>query len=45
MLQNITGHRSLRALTETYPGPSPDAVRAWYDDSDPAARRRATNRS
>jgi integrase len=40
VLQKITGHRSLRTLTEHYPGPSPDAVRAWYDDSDPAARRR-----
>ena len=45
MLQKITGHRSLRTLTKHYPGPSPDAVRAWYDGSDPAARRRATNRS
>jgi integrase/recombinase XerC/integrase/recombinase XerD len=40
VLQKITGHRSLRTLTEHYPGPSPDAVRAWYDESDPAARRR-----
>jgi integrase len=40
VLQKITGHRSLRTLTERYPGPSPDAVRAWYDESDPAARRR-----
>jgi integrase len=40
VLQKITGHRSLRTLTEHYPGPSPDAVRAWYEESDPAARRR-----
>jgi integrase len=40
VLQKITGHRSLRTLTEHYPGPSPEAVRAWYDESDPAARRR-----
>jgi len=40
VLQKITGHRSLRTLTEHYPGPSPDAVRAWYDQSDPDARRR-----
>ena len=45
VLQKITGHRSLRTLTEHYPGPSPDAVRAWYDESDPAARRRAVNQS
>jgi len=40
VLQKITGHRSLRTLTEHYPGPSPEAVRAWYNESDPAARRR-----
>ncbi|MGH3200326.1 MAG: hypothetical protein ACRDNT_31410 [Streptosporangiaceae bacterium] len=40
MLQKITGYRSLRTLTEHYPGPSPETVRAWYDSSDPAARRR-----
>ena len=40
VLQKITGHRSLRTLTEHYPGPSPEAVRTWYDDTDPAARRR-----
>lgn len=45
VLQKITGHRSLCTLTEHYPGPSPDAVRAWYDESDPAARRRAVNQS
>lgn len=40
VLQKITGHTSLRTLTEHYPGPSPNAVRAYYDSSDPAARRR-----
>lgn len=40
VLQKITGHRSLRTLTEHYPGPSPQAVQAWYDNTDPAARRR-----
>jgi integrase/recombinase XerC/integrase/recombinase XerD len=39
ILQKITGHTSLRTLTEHYPGPSPDAVRAWYSSSDVAARR------
>lgn len=41
VIQKITGHRSLRTLTEHYPGPSPEAVRGWYEGSDPAARRRA----
>jgi integrase len=40
VLQKITGHTSLRTLTEHYPGPSPDTVRAWYHGSDPTARRR-----
>jgi hypothetical protein len=40
VLQKITGHLSLRTLTEHYPGLSPDAVSAWYDVTDPAARRR-----
>ncbi len=40
ILQKITGHTSLRTLTEHYPGPSPDAVTAWYSSTDPAARRR-----
>jgi integrase len=40
VLQKITGHTSLRTLTEHYPGPSPDTVRAWYHSSDPTARRR-----
>jgi len=40
VLQKITGHTSLRTLTEHYPGPSPDTVRAWYDNTDPTARRR-----
>jgi integrase/recombinase XerC/integrase/recombinase XerD len=40
VLQKITGHTSLRTLTEHYPGPSPDTVRAWYDATDPTARRR-----
>ncbi|HYN72442.1 MAG TPA: site-specific integrase, partial [Nakamurella sp.] len=35
VLQKITGHRSLRTLTEHYPGPSPQAVQAWYDNTDP----------
>jgi len=39
VLQKITGHRSLRTLTEHYPGPSPQAVQAWYDNTDPDARR------
>jgi integrase/recombinase XerC/integrase/recombinase XerD len=39
ILQKITGHNSLRTLTEHYPGPSPDAVRAWYTSTDLAARR------
>ena len=39
VLQKITGHTSLRTLTEHYPGPSPDTVRAWYDNTDPTARR------
>ena len=34
----ITGHRSLRTLTEHYPGPSAQAVQAWYHHTDPAAR-------
>lgn len=38
ILQKITGHLSLRTLTEHYPGPSPDAVRGWYDGTDPDAR-------
>lgn len=41
VLQKITGHTSLRTLTEHYPGPSPDTVLAYYDATDPAARRRA----
>lgn len=40
ILQKITGHRSLRTLIEHYPGPSPDAVTAWYATTDPGARRR-----
>ena len=39
ILQKITGHGSLRTLTEHYPGPSPDAVTAWYTTTDPNARR------
>lgn len=39
VLQKITGHRSLRTLTEHYPGPSPDAVAAWYDHTDASGRR------
>jgi hypothetical protein len=31
VLQKITGHRSLRTLTEHYPGPSPETVRTWYE--------------
>jgi integrase/recombinase XerC/integrase/recombinase XerD len=42
ILQKITGHTSLRTLTEHYPGPSPDAVRAWYSSTDVAARRSST---
>ncbi|MDQ2729807.1 MAG: hypothetical protein M3Y91_18565 [Actinomycetota bacterium] len=38
ILQKITGYLSLRTLTELYPGPSPDAVRGWYDVTDPGAR-------
>jgi integrase len=38
ILQKITGHASLRTLTEHYPGPSPEAVRGWYSATDPAAR-------
>ena len=44
VLQKITGHHSLRTLTEHYPGPSPETVRAWYSDTDPAARRRRGTR-
>lgn len=40
ILQKITGHASLRTLTEHYAGPSADAVRRWYTATDPAARRR-----
>lgn len=39
ILQKITGHQSLRTLSEHYPGPSPEAVRGWYTDTDPSARR------
>lgn len=39
VLQKITGHTSLRTLTEHYPGPSPDTVRAYYDGTDPTTRR------
>ena len=39
VLQKITGHTSLRTLTEHYPGPSPDTIQAWYDNTDPTARR------
>lgn len=39
IVQKITGHLSLRTLTEHYPGPSPDTVTAWYDTTDPTARR------
>ena len=45
VLQKITGHRSLRTLTEHYPGPSPDAVRSWFDGTDPAARRGSGRRA
>jgi len=41
VLQKITGHRSLRTLTEHYRGPSPEAVQRWYADSDPAAQRQS----
>jgi len=41
VLQKITEHRSLRTLTEHYPGPSLEAVQRWYADSDPAARRQS----
>jgi integrase len=41
VLQKITGHRSLRTLTEHYPGPFPEAVQRWYADSDPTARRQS----
>jgi integrase len=40
VLHKITGHRSLRTLTEHYPVPSPETVRAWYGNTDPDARRR-----
>ena len=39
VLQKINGHRPLRTLTEHDPGPSPQAVQAWYDNTDPDARR------
>jgi integrase len=45
VLQKITGHRSLRTLTEHYPGPSPETVRTWYQNTDPDARRRRGNRA
>jgi integrase len=45
VLQKITGHRSLRTLTEHYPGPSPETVRAWYENTDPDARRRRGSRA
>ena len=41
VLQKITGHTSLRTLTEHYPGPSPNTVRAYYDNTDPTTRRQA----
>lgn len=41
VLQKITGHRSLRTLTEHYPGPSPEAVQGWYAGSNPTARRQS----
>jgi len=45
VLQKITGHRSLRTLTEHYPGPSTETVRAWYENTDPDARRRRGSRA
>ena len=45
VLQKITGHRSLRTLTEHYPGPSPETVRAWYENTDPDARRQRGSRA
>lgn len=43
VLQKITGHTSLRTLTDHYPGPSPDAVTAWYTGTDPDARRKRSS--
>jgi hypothetical protein len=41
----ITGHTSLRTLTEYYPELSPGTVWAYYDNTDPTARGRARRRS
>jgi len=41
VLQKITGHRSLRTLTEHYRGSSPEAVQRWCANGDPTARRQS----